>query len=98
MKAATSLLLFSVLALLVFGIVMLVSAGMGQQEARFLIMQPIWAGVGLVACLAAAVVDYRWFKKFWWLLLLVAVAMLICVWVPQIGISRKGAARWIGHG
>ena len=47
MKAATSLLLFSVLGLLVLGIVMLVSASMGQPEARFLIMQPIWAGVGL---------------------------------------------------
>lgn len=98
MKAATSLLLFSVLALLVFGIVMLVSAGMGQQEARFLIMQPIWAGAGLVACLLSAMIDYRWLKKIWWMLLLLAVGLLICVWVPHIGIARKGAARWIGHG
>lgn len=96
MKAATSLLLFSVLALLVLGIVMLVSASTGQPEARFLIMQPIWAGVGLVACLAAAAIDYRWLKKFWWVFLLVAIALLICVWVPHIGITKKGAARWVG--
>lgn len=96
MKAATSLLLFSVLALLVLGIVMLVSASTGQPEARFLIMQPIWAGIGLVACLAGAAIDYRWLKKFWWVFLLVAVALLVCVWVPHIGITKKGAARWVG--
>lgn len=96
MKAATSLLLFSVIGLLAFGIVTLVSASTGQPEARFLIMQPIWAGLGLVGCLAAAAIDYRWLKKFWWLLLIAAVVMLACVWVPGLGIARKGAARWIG--
>src|SRR5437867_4470118 len=96
MKTATSLLLFSVLGLLVLGIVMLVSASMGQPEARFLIMQPIWAGVGLVACLAGAAIDYRWLKKFWWLFLGLAVVLLICVWIPHVGITKKGASRWIG--
>ena len=98
MKAATSLLLFAVLGLLVLGMVMLVSASTGQQEARYLILQPIWAGVGLVAGSIAASGDYRWLKKSWWALLLVAIALLVLVWVPHIGISRKGAARWIGYG
>jgi len=98
MKAATSLLLFAVLGLLVLGMVMLVSASTGQQEARYLILQPIWAGVGLVAGSIAASGDYRWLKKSWWALLLVAIAFLVLVWVPHIGISRKGAARWIGYG
>jgi cell division protein FtsW len=98
MKAATSFLLFSVLGLLVLGIVMLVSASTGQQEARYLIMQPIWAGVGLVACFVAASGDYRWIKKFWWALLLLAIVLLALVWVPHIGITKKGAARWIGYG
>lgn len=96
MKTATSLLLFSVLGLLVLGIVMLVSASTGQQEARYLIMQPIWAGVGLLACFLAASGDYRWMKKFWWVLLLLAVVLLALVWVPHVGIMKKGAARWIG--
>lgn len=98
MKSATSLLLFSVLGLLVLGIVMLVSASTGQQEARYLIMQPIWAGVGLVACFIAASGDYRWIKKFWWALLLLAIVMLALVWVPHVGVMKKGAARWIGYG
>ncbi len=96
MKAATSLLLFSVLGLLVLGIVMLVSASTGQQEARYLIMQPIWAGVGLVGLLVAASGDYRWIKKFWWALLALAVVLLALVWVPHVGIMKNGARRWIG--
>ncbi|MBK7999549.1 MAG: putative lipid II flippase FtsW [Verrucomicrobia bacterium] len=96
MKAATSLLLFSVLGLLVLGIVMLVSASTGQQEARYLIMQPIWAGVGLVGLLVAASGDYRWIKKFWWALLALAVVLLALVWMPHVGIMKNGARRWIG--
>ena len=98
MKTATSVLLFSVLGLVVLGIVMLVSASTGQHEARYLTMQPIWAAIGLVACGVAAWVDYRWFRKFWWVLLLSAVVMLALVWVPGVGIAKKGAARWIGYG
>jgi len=99
MKAATSLLLFSVLGLLVLGIITLVSASTGQPAARFLVMQPIWAAAGLVACGILACGDYRWLKKIWWLLLLIALVMLALVWVPGIGVSKKGAARWISfHG
>jgi cell division protein FtsW len=98
MKAATALLLFAVLGLVVLGIVTLVSASTGQPEARFLTMQPIWAGLGLVACGAAAWVDYRFLKKIWWVPLLVALVLLALVWVPGIGIAKKGAARWIGYG
>jgi cell division protein FtsW len=98
MKAATSLLLFAVLGLLVLGIVTLVSASTGQPEARYLIMQPIWAGIGLVACAIAACLNYQFLKKIWWVLLLLAVTLLALVWVPGIGMAKKGAARWIGHG
>ena len=98
MRAATSLLLFSVLGLLVLGIVILASASTGQPEARFLTMQPIWAGVGLLACGIAACGDYRWLKKVWWLLFLGAIALLVLVWVPGIGLTKKGAARWIHFG
>jgi len=98
MKAATSLLLFCVLGLVVLGLVMLVSASTGQTEARYLTMQPIWAALGLVACGVAAWMDYRLCKRFWWVLLIGAVVLLALVWVPGIGIAKKGAARWIGHG
>jgi cell division protein FtsW len=98
MKVATSLLLFAVLGLLFLGIVMLVSASTGQPEARYLTMQPIWAAIGLVACAVAAWIDYRWWKRVWWVLLLLAVGLLALVWVPPVGYSNHGAARWIAYG
>jgi cell division protein FtsW len=98
MKTATSLLLFCVLGLLVLGIVTLVSASTGQPEAKYLIMQPIWAGLGLVACWVGASGDYRWLKKIWWLPLLAALALLVLVLLPQAGIERNGARRWLGIG
>jgi cell division protein FtsW len=98
MKAATSLLLFSVLGLLVLGIVMLVSASTGQPQAKYLVMQPIWAGVGLIALLVAASGDYRWLKRFWWVPLLFAVGALVLVLVPHVGLERNGARRWLGVG
>lgn len=98
MKVATSLLLFSVLALLMLGIVMLVSASTGQPQAKYLIMQPIWAGVGLVALLVAASGDYRWLKRLWWAPLLIAVGALVLVLMSQVGLERNGARRWLGVG
>jgi cell division protein FtsW len=95
MKAATTLLLFSVLGLLVLGIVILVSASTGQPQARYLVMQPIWAFIGLAACATAAWLDYRWLKRVWWVGLLLAVGFLCLVWVPPIGVKANGARRWV---
>jgi cell division protein FtsW len=98
MKTATTFLLFSVLGLLVLGIVILVSASTGQPQARYLVMQPIWAFIGLAACAAAAWLDYRWFKRVWWILLIVSVALLCLVWEPHVGVKANGARRWVNFG
>jgi cell division protein FtsW len=95
MKTATTLLLFSVLGLLVLGIVILVSASTGQPQARYLIMQPIWAFIGLAGCAVAAWFDYRWFKRLWWILLLATIGLLCLVWAPNIGVKANGARRWV---
>ena len=95
MKAATTFLLFAVLGLLVLGIVTLVSASTGQPQARYLVMQPIWAFVGLAACATTAWLDYRWLKRVWWLLLIAAIALLCLVWVPHVGVKANGARRWV---
>ncbi len=97
MKAATTFLLFSVLGLLVLGIVMLVSASMGDPKARYLVMQPIWAFVGLAACAAAAWIDYRWLRRIWWVGLLIAIGLLCLVWAPHVGVKANGARRWIAY-
>ena len=57
MRSATTILVTCVALLLTLGLVMLYSARMTQDGANLLMMQLIWAGVGLVCCGVAATVD-----------------------------------------
>jgi cell division protein FtsW len=98
MKAAVTMLVFCVAALLALGMVMLYSSSMAQAGARLLLMQLVWCAVGLGLCLAATLIDYRWLKKFAWPLFGVAVALLVLVLVPPIGLKVNGARRWLHAG
>ena len=104
MKVAITLFVFCIAALLALGMVMLYSASMTQVGPRYLMMQLIWCGLGLVSCLTMASIDYAVLKKFAWPLLILAVILLVLVFVPHIGVSElqggkhigvKGAKRWI---
>ena len=94
MKAAVTILIFCVGALLALGMVMLYSSSMAQVGARYLAMQFLWCLLGLVACMAATLFDYRRLKGLWWLVLGSAVLMLMLVLVPHIGSRINGARRW----
>jgi cell division protein FtsW len=98
MKAAVTMLVFCVAALLALGMVMLYSSSMAQVGARYLLMQLVWCAIGLGLCLAATLIDYRWLKKFAWPLFGLAVFLLMLVLVPHIGMKINGARRWLGHG
>ena len=50
MKPAVTLLIVCVAALLSLGMVMLYSAMMTQVGARYLVMQLVWAGMGVALC------------------------------------------------
>jgi cell division protein FtsW len=98
MKAAVTMLVFCVAALLALGMVMLYSSSMAQAGTRFLLMQLVWCALGLGLCLAATLIDYRWLKKFAWPLFGLAIVLLLLVFVPRIGIKVNGARRWIHWG
>lgn len=98
MKTATTLFVICAGALLSLGLVILYSAGMNHGGARYLLMQLVWAGVGLVACAIAAWMDYRWLKKIAWLLLGLSVVSLGLVLVPGVGAMKNGARRWFSLG
>jgi len=85
-----------VAALLALGLVMLYSSSMAEAGARYLFLQAIWCGLGLIFCCAAAWMDYRVLKKLAWPMFFVALALLVLVFVPPIGIYRNGASRWVG--
>lgn len=98
MKLATSVLVFSVAALLALGLVMLYSSNMAENGAHLMFKQSAWAGLGLMACAGAAILDYRWLNKFALLILAAAMLFLALVLVPGIGVVAGGARRWFSVG
>src|SRR6266850_5312330 len=98
MKVAVTVLIFCVAALLALGMVMLYSTSMAQVGARYLMMQLIWSGLGLVLCVSAARVDYRLLRKLAWPLFAFAVLLLGLVLVKHIGTRINGARRWFSFG
>src|SRR2546422_299402 len=94
MRVATTILVFCVAALLALGLVMLYSASMGPKGAQDLVAQLVWCGIGLVACVTCATIDYRHLRKIAGLLFAIAVVLLVLVLVPHIGMKINGARRW----
>ncbi len=98
MRAAVTILVFCVAGLLALGLVMLYSSSMAVVGAKYLILQLVYGGLGLVLCAVAAVVDYRLLKKVAWPLFIASVVVLLAVLVPGIGFKINGARRWIHFG
>src|SRR5258708_39340880 len=98
MKFAVTMLVFCVSALLSLGMVMLYSSSMTQVGAHYLRMQSVWGALGLVLCVSAASLDYRWLKKLAWPLLGVSIVLLALVIAPHIGRKINGAKRWFSLG
>ncbi len=98
MKWATTILVAAVAGLMALGMVMLYSASMAQSGSRYLIMQLAWGGLGLIACMAATVIDYRRLQSFAWPLLGLTLLLLVLVLIPGIGVERNGARRWFNLG
>lgn len=96
MKVAITSLVFCIAALLALGMVMLYSASMTQVGAGYLVKQLLWCGLGLVACLVMAWVDYALLRKFAWPLLALSVVLLVLVFVPHVGAGYDQAGRHVG--
>ena len=97
------LLILAVAALLTIGIVMLTSTGAYAQENKgdpnyYFSRQLMWLCVGVAACVTAALIDYRWMEKRWWILYVIAVVLLALCLVPHIGKKINGSRRWLGFG
>ena len=97
------ILFLAVLGLLVIGIVMLFSTSAYARDSHgdvyfFIKRQAIWIGIGLVGCVFAALVNYQFWQKTWWLWFAVALAALALCYIPHIGMRINGSRRWIGYG
>jgi cell division protein FtsW len=64
----------------------------------FVTRQAAWAGVGAVALVAVARIDYHRWRRLASPLLLLSLGLLLLVLVPGVGVGANGATRWIGVG
>jgi cell division protein FtsW len=102
-RKSAYILFLAVLGLLVIGIVMLFSTSAFARDSHgdvyfFIKRQAIWFGVGLAVCIVAALVDYHFWRRTWWLWFAVALAALALCYVPHIGMRLNGSRRWVGLG
>jgi len=102
-RKSAYILFLAVLGLLVIGIVMLFSTSAYARDSHgdvyfFIKRQAIWVGIGLVGCIFAALVNYQFWQKTWWLWFAVALAALALCYIPHIGMRINGSRRWVGYG
>lgn len=95
---------FCFIVLLVLGIMMVASTGLcayvpnGGSPSQFLVKQCLFAFAGLLMALAISAVNYQkirpWVHVIWW----VCAAMLVCCYLPGIGMEINGERRWVNLG
>lgn len=93
--------------IVIFGLIMLSSASSAVSykdyggDSYYMLKHQLFIGVlvGLAAFLALSRIDYRFWKKYAFILLLVTAVLLIAVFLPGIGSGiTKGARRWVDMG
>jgi cell division protein FtsW len=102
-RKSAYILFLAVLGLLVIGIVMLFSTSAFARDSHgdiyfFIRRQAIWFGIGLVVCIFAALVDYHFWQRTWWLWFALALVALALCYFPHIGMRINGSRRWVGLG
>ncbi len=88
----------AVTALVTLGLVMLTSTSVWDDEVdgyALVKKQVIWITVGLIGAVMISMLDYRKFQKYWIPLLVASCVLLGLCYLPGIGQSIKGEARWI---
>ena len=97
-------LIVAVLFLIVFGLVMIYSASYYtasmsdafNHDPTFLLMSQLkYSILGIVVMLFVANVDYHFWKHFAMLGFLASIVLILLLKVPGLGVTVKGATRWI---
>lgn len=102
-RKSAQFLFLAVLGMLAIGLVMLFSTSAFARDSHgdvyfFLKRQAVWLGVGLVVCTVAALVDYHFWQRTWWIWFGLAVVALSLCFVPHVGMRINGSRRWVGLG
>ena len=96
-RNAIYVLLLTVAGLTALGMIMLFSTSAFAQESHgdiyfFVKRQGFWLFISVAAAIAAACIDYNWWKRSWWLFFGVALVLLILCFIPPIGMRINGFA------
>jgi cell division protein FtsW len=96
-------LFLAVLGMLVIGIVMLFSTSAFARDSHgdmyfFVKRQAVWLGVGLVVCTVAAMIDYHFWLRTWWIWFVLALVALAFCFIPHFGMRINGSRRWVSLG
>lgn len=95
----TFLLLVGVLA--AFGLIMLLSASTPTADVKFgksyyfFIRQLVYVAAGAVMMLVLSRIDYRKYKPYARIFMIICLVLLALVFLPGIGVSHNGSRRWI---
>ncbi|HUS87797.1 MAG TPA: putative lipid II flippase FtsW [Desulfosporosinus sp.] len=93
--------LFLTLALIAFGLIMVLSAGAvsgfnATQNTYFYVFQQMkWALIGSLCALVAIKVPYTFLRRLAGVGILISIGLLIAVIFTDAGIAASGSARWI---
>ncbi|MEI8096503.1 MAG: putative lipid II flippase FtsW [Candidatus Moraniibacteriota bacterium] len=97
-------LLIIILILLGIGLLMIASAGVLYGRTRFddayyfFKQQLLGLGVGMILLYVFSRIDYRVWKRFVAPIFFVAIGLLVLVFIPGVGTTVYGAARWVQFG
>lgn len=94
------LLLLACGALMLLGLLVLFSAGMGEPGApsAFMRKQAVFACLGVAALLFAWKIDLEWVRKLAWPIAVVSLCLLVSVLIPGVTHEINGAKRWLDFG
>jgi cell division protein FtsW len=91
----------TVLVLLAMGIIMVLSASAPSSLSStgssytYVGKQLVFAVIGIVVMFTMSKIDYRFLKKYYWIIYHVSWIILLLVLVPGLGHSVNGATRWV---
>ncbi len=103
-KKPERVLKYVVLALAIFGAIMIYSASSiwaeykFGNEFKFFISQTVFLGIGFVLMNIISKVDYKIYGKYANHILFICFLLLVLVLIPGIGMVRNGSRSWFGIG
>ncbi len=102
-RKSAHFLFLAVLCMLVIGIVMLFSTSAFAKDAKhdvyfFVKRQAVWLVIGLIVCTVAALLDYHFWQRTWWIWFALALLTLALCFIPHLGMRINGSRRWVAAG